>query len=204
MASQTRTQRSELVWSLQAAAAGSLLQGWHITGSVLFTLSLNHKQMLMYFAPAFFAYLLGRCLRHPPHWIATRTTQHSTWPQGATDASVRPLSFYVSFRGFSLALLGIGSHGDPCIHQRQTAHSRTTGAARCGGDGGRGSGADERKDVDLSSEAPQPGRQWRGSPGVVRAVGALGLAVIATFAAVWAPFLVPHPSAAISVRCWHA
>ena len=32
-------------------------------GSVLFCLSLNHKQMSMYYGPAFFAHLLGKCLQ---------------------------------------------------------------------------------------------------------------------------------------------
>ena len=39
--------------------------GKEVLGSILYCLSLNHKQMSMYYAPAFFAHLLGRCLRRP-------------------------------------------------------------------------------------------------------------------------------------------
>ncbi|GAQ86987.1 alpha-1,3-glucosyltransferase [Klebsormidium nitens] len=42
------------------AAAAAIIQEYEVVGSVLFCLSLNHKQMSMYLAPAFFAHLLGR------------------------------------------------------------------------------------------------------------------------------------------------
>lgn len=42
-----------------AAAVGA---GWHVLGSFFYCCSLNHKQMSLYYAPAFFAHLLGRCL----------------------------------------------------------------------------------------------------------------------------------------------
>lgn len=40
-----------------------MLANRDILGSVLFCLALNHKQMALYFAPAFFATLLGKALR---------------------------------------------------------------------------------------------------------------------------------------------
>jgi len=46
-----------------AGAAAAVVSGWDVTGSVLFSFALNHKQMSLYFAPAFFAHLLGKCLR---------------------------------------------------------------------------------------------------------------------------------------------
>ncbi len=49
---------------LVAGAAAAVASGRHIVGSVLYCLALNHKQMSLYFAPAFFGYLLGRCLEH--------------------------------------------------------------------------------------------------------------------------------------------
>ena len=49
----------------QAGAAGAIAAGHDCWGSVLFCLSLNHKQMSMYYAPAFFAHLLGKCLKQP-------------------------------------------------------------------------------------------------------------------------------------------
>jgi hypothetical protein len=49
----------------QAGAAGAIAAGHDCWGSMLFCLSLNHKQMSMYYAPAFFAHLLGKCLQKP-------------------------------------------------------------------------------------------------------------------------------------------
>ncbi|CAA6654544.1 unnamed protein product [Spirodela intermedia] len=48
-------------------AVAAILSGRELLGSFLFCLSLNHKQMSAYYAPAFFAHLLGKCLRrHNP------------------------------------------------------------------------------------------------------------------------------------------
>jgi len=46
-----------------AAAATAVLHDWDVLGSVLFSLAMNHKHMSVYFAPAFFSYLLGKCLK---------------------------------------------------------------------------------------------------------------------------------------------
>ena len=54
-------------------AAAAVLRDRDVLGSILFACALNHKQMAAYFAPAFFAHLLGKCLsrsRNP-----TRTSQ---------------------------------------------------------------------------------------------------------------------------------
>lgn len=48
---------------MQAAAAGAIACGRRLVGSALFTLALNHKQMSLYWAPAFFAHLLGWALQ---------------------------------------------------------------------------------------------------------------------------------------------
>lgn len=48
---------------LAMAATAAVIHGADLFGSVLFCLSLNHKQMSMYYAPAFFAHLLGKSLR---------------------------------------------------------------------------------------------------------------------------------------------
>ena len=53
----------KVVW--QAGAAGAIAAGHDCWGSLLFCLSLNHKQMSMYYAPAFFAHLLGKSLQQP-------------------------------------------------------------------------------------------------------------------------------------------
>lgn len=46
---------------LQAAAVGALLGKRLLPAAILFTLALNHKHMLLYFAPAFFSTMLGSC-----------------------------------------------------------------------------------------------------------------------------------------------
>ena len=50
---------------LVAAAAAAVLANRDLVGSVLFVLAMNHKQMSLYYAPAFFAHLLGKALRRP-------------------------------------------------------------------------------------------------------------------------------------------
>ncbi|XP_065855933.1 probable dolichyl pyrophosphate Man9GlcNAc2 alpha-1,3-glucosyltransferase isoform X1 [Euphorbia lathyris] len=44
-------------------AISAVLSQRNLVASVLFCLSLNHKQMSAYYAPAFFSHLLGNCLR---------------------------------------------------------------------------------------------------------------------------------------------
>lgn len=46
-------------------AVAAILSKRELVACVLFSLSLNHKQMSAYFAPAFFSHLLGKCLRRP-------------------------------------------------------------------------------------------------------------------------------------------
>ncbi|XP_073144207.1 probable dolichyl pyrophosphate Man9GlcNAc2 alpha-1,3-glucosyltransferase [Henckelia pumila] len=48
---------------LTTAAVAAILSDRDLVGSVLFSLALNHKQMSAYYAPAFFGYLLGKCIR---------------------------------------------------------------------------------------------------------------------------------------------
>lgn len=54
---------------LAAAAAASVAAERDILGSVLYCLSLNHKQMGLYYAPAFFFHLLGRALQRHATWL---------------------------------------------------------------------------------------------------------------------------------------
>ncbi|WIA33433.1 hypothetical protein OEZ86_006565 [Tetradesmus obliquus] len=49
--------------ALAVLAAVAIAKRKDVLGSVLFCLSLNHKQMGLFYAPAFFAHLLGRCLQ---------------------------------------------------------------------------------------------------------------------------------------------
>eukprot|EP00193_Tetraselmis_chui_P020304 CAMPEP_0177771312 /NCGR_PEP_ID=MMETSP0491_2-20121128/11504_1 /TAXON_ID=63592 /ORGANISM="Tetraselmis chuii, Strain PLY429" /LENGTH=304 /DNA_ID=CAMNT_0019288811 /DNA_START=153 /DNA_END=1064 /DNA_ORIENTATION=+ len=56
-------QYNNISLGLSAAAAASIALDWDCLGSVLFCMALNHKQMTLYFAPAFFAHLLGKSLQ---------------------------------------------------------------------------------------------------------------------------------------------
>ncbi|KAK8557136.1 hypothetical protein V6N13_013412 [Hibiscus sabdariffa] len=49
---------------LTLAAIAAALSQKDLVASVLYCLALNHKQMSAYFAPAFFSYLLGKCLKN--------------------------------------------------------------------------------------------------------------------------------------------
>ncbi|GMI71874.1 hypothetical protein like AT5G38460 [Hibiscus trionum] len=49
---------------LTIAAIAAALSQKDLVASVLYCLALNHKQMSAYFAPAFFSYLLGKCLKN--------------------------------------------------------------------------------------------------------------------------------------------
>ncbi|KAE8670300.1 putative dolichyl pyrophosphate Man9GlcNAc2 alpha-1,3-glucosyltransferase [Hibiscus syriacus] len=49
---------------LTMAAIAAALSQKDLVASVLYCLALNHKQMSAYFAPAFFSYLLGKCLKN--------------------------------------------------------------------------------------------------------------------------------------------
>ena len=44
-------------------AVAAVLRDRDVLGSILFACALNHKQMSAYYAPAFFAHMLGKCLR---------------------------------------------------------------------------------------------------------------------------------------------
>ncbi|KAF3449628.1 hypothetical protein FNV43_RR10359 [Rhamnella rubrinervis] len=48
---------------LTVGAIASVLSNKDLVASVLYCLALSHKQMSAYFAPAFFSYLFGKCLR---------------------------------------------------------------------------------------------------------------------------------------------
>ena len=65
---------------MQAAAAGAIASGRQLVGAALFCLALNHKQMSMYWAPAFFAHLLGWALQQRGHYAPGACNQ-----QGAVE-----------------------------------------------------------------------------------------------------------------------
>ncbi|XP_020600071.1 probable dolichyl pyrophosphate Man9GlcNAc2 alpha-1,3-glucosyltransferase isoform X2 [Phalaenopsis equestris] len=53
---------------LTIGAIAAILSRHEFIASVLFSLAINHKQMSMYYAPAFFSYLLGKCLKRK-NWV---------------------------------------------------------------------------------------------------------------------------------------
>lgn len=73
---------------LSTAAAVAIAAGHDIPGSILFSLSLNHKQMGLFFAPAFFAHLLGKCLAQPT--IAKKVSNHAANEVGLLMQQIRP------------------------------------------------------------------------------------------------------------------
>lgn len=48
---------------MQVGSIAAVAREHYLIGAFLFSASLNHKQMSLYFAPAIFAHLLGRCLQ---------------------------------------------------------------------------------------------------------------------------------------------
>uniref|UniRef100_A0A0E0LHH0 Alpha-1,3-glucosyltransferase n=1 Tax=Oryza punctata TaxID=4537 RepID=A0A0E0LHH0_ORYPU len=48
---------------LTLGAIAGVLSGKELVAAALFSLSINHKQMSLYFAPAFFGHLLGKCIK---------------------------------------------------------------------------------------------------------------------------------------------
>eukprot|EP00891_Asterochloris_glomerata_P004031 jgi/Astpho2/4031/e_gw1.00063.104.1_t len=58
-------QYNNISLGLTAAAAAAVAAHHDVLGSIAYCLAINHKQMSLYFAPAFFGHLLGKCLRQP-------------------------------------------------------------------------------------------------------------------------------------------
>ena len=49
-------------------AAVFVLADWDIVGSIFFVLAINYKQMALYYSPAFFFFLLGKCFSDKKTW----------------------------------------------------------------------------------------------------------------------------------------
>ncbi|GJP49772.1 hypothetical protein CLOM_g8943 [Closterium sp. NIES-68] len=58
-------QYNSISLGLSLAAATAIISRHYLIGSALFCFAINHKHMALYFAPAFFAHLLGRCRQAP-------------------------------------------------------------------------------------------------------------------------------------------
>ena len=56
-----------ILWSLNC-----FFYDYDVLGSIFFCLALGFKQMALYFAPAIFAYLLGKCIKNKSQgWVIT-------------------------------------------------------------------------------------------------------------------------------------
>ncbi|CAN0229545.1 unnamed protein product [Scytosiphon promiscuus] len=84
-----------------AAVASGKRRGAELFGSVLFALSLNFKQMALYYAPAFFFYLLASCL-----WGAAGGKPSGARPRQGTASSLTPA--VVRLAGVVRRVLGLG------------------------------------------------------------------------------------------------
>lgn len=58
-------QYNSISLGLSAGGMAAVGLGREVVGTILFCLSMNHKQMSLYYAPAFFGYILGKCLQRP-------------------------------------------------------------------------------------------------------------------------------------------
>ena len=68
----------------KAGAAAAIASSRHLLGSVLYCCALNHKQMALYYAPAFFGHLLGHCLQRPGAANKVWTWVHLSQPSDCT------------------------------------------------------------------------------------------------------------------------
>eukprot|EP00899_Mesostigma_viride_P024519 jgi/Mesvir1/5251/Mv15370-RA.1 len=71
-------QYNNISLGLTVAAVASIIRHHPLLGSALFSLALNHKQMSLYYAPAFFAHLLGTSLRSRPSVACLKIAQLGT------------------------------------------------------------------------------------------------------------------------------
>lgn len=95
----------------QAAAAATVGSGHNVLGSVLYCFSLNHKQMSLYYAPAFFAYLLAASLGGTTSAAKVRRGMATVqrWRNGHNEAE----QAVMLGRDATLHVLGIRVHGYP-------------------------------------------------------------------------------------------
>jgi alpha-1,3-glucosyltransferase len=90
----------------QAGAVGCVLLGRPFLASVLYVLALNHKHMLLYFAPAFFATLLGAALQPLRNAGAARSAAACGARVGPTEQSQ---SILAAAAGAALRVAGLGA-----------------------------------------------------------------------------------------------
>lgn len=103
--------------SAQAGAAAAVASGKEVLGSILFCLALNHKQMSMYYAPAFFAHLLGRCLARPNLHSKVHPSLFAVWFYITTmGVLVTEIGLLCLGSGGSRVAAGICGHRYICMH----------------------------------------------------------------------------------------
>lgn len=144
---------------LQAAAAAATVGGRPVLGAVCYSAALNHKQMTLYYAPAFFTHMLGLCLQ-----------------RGSVARKVQQL-------GHGCCREGLGPGPGCCRAGEPASRAALVPPAEC-------PAPDLARAFLLSSQrlaAMQAGL-----------FGALGVAVVGTFALLWLP-VARHPSSPAAV-----
>ena len=108
---------------LAAGGAAAAAAGRDVLAALLFSLSLNHKQMGLYYAPAFFAYLLGKCLQRRTvagkvrvgRQHAATSAGHCSFPAAMTALLFSKLwHCHCHCAGWRRAEAGAGSGGHLC------------------------------------------------------------------------------------------
>jgi hypothetical protein len=108
--------------NLQVWAVAFALQDRHVLCGVSFALALNFKQTLLYYAPAFFFYLLGQCL------FQRQRPLLSILQLGAAVAAV----FVVTWRWVvSVWMVALGGRWGPrySVCSKRRCHARTSTGA---------------------------------------------------------------------------
>ena len=95
---------------LSAAAAAAAATDRRVLSSVLFTCSLNHKQMALYYAPAFFGHLLGRCIESAKEKDKSSNkekTKNKKTPSSSSSSSLSSVLLFLLRAGLRALALGL-------------------------------------------------------------------------------------------------
>ncbi len=173
---------------LALLAAGLVARGAHVLGSLAFCAALNHKQMSLYFAPAFFAHLLGKCLANKGLLAKVRCCCcfiGSAPPPAHAHRSAFPSGAAVSLvEGSEAAHTWQRDGTSPCRGQTHRCRPRH---ASC-------NVAPERPRCVKQAAITAACTAACGGP-QVGGVAKLGVAVVAAFAVAWSPWLTSEEAA---------
>lgn len=191
--------------------------GWQGAGAVLFSLALNHKQMAMYFAPAFFAHLLGWALQHPsprgkvlnrpPHVFLSGVRSmmcRSPCCSRLTEGCLCNLACLRDTRSRSLMIWSDSvrlccQHANSATHANSAKHVLFLACNLCDSlrpiTSAYPSSSHRATWLVLTLGLLQVPATYCDKLSQVARVAKLGAAVVATFAVCWAPWLTSPPAA---------